>query len=113
MVAECCSHESGHTLGLSHQSKYDDGCHLTATYNEGTGSGETAWAPIMGNSYYRNMSGWNNGPTPYGCGSNQDNLSIITSQNGFGYRTGSTGAAGDWPLRLREWMIDSSIMPKD
>ena len=87
MVAECCSHESGHTLGLSHQSKYDDGCHLTATYNEGTGSGETAWAPIMGNSYYRNMSGWNNGPTPYGCGSNQDNLSIITSQNGFGYRT--------------------------
>ena len=33
--------------------------------------------------------------------------------HGFGYRTGSTGAAGDWPLRLREWMIDSSIMPKD
>ncbi len=86
MVAECCSHESGHTLGLSHQSKYDDGCNLTATYNAGNGTGETAWAPIMGNSYYRNMSGWNNGPTPYGCGNNQDNLSIITSQNGFGYR---------------------------
>ena len=33
--------------------------------------------------------------------------------HGFGYRTGSTGGAGDWPLRLREWMIDSSIMPKD
>ena len=33
--------------------------------------------------------------------------------HGFGYRTGSTGAAGDWPLRLREWMIDSSIVPKD
>lgn len=87
MVAECCSHESGHTLGLSHQSKYDNGCNLTATYNEGAGSGETGWAPIMGNSYYRNMSGWNNGPTPYGCSNNQDNLSILTSQNGFGYRT--------------------------
>jgi hypothetical protein len=86
MVAECCSHESGHTLGLSHQSKYDGGCNLTATYNDGTGSGETGWAPIMGNSYYRNMSGWNNGPTPYGCSNMQDNLSIITSQNGFGYR---------------------------
>ena len=86
MVAECCSHESGHTLGLSHQSKYDNGCNLTATYNDGTGSGETGWAPIMGNSYYRNMSGWNNGPTPYGCSNNQDNLSILTSQNGFGYR---------------------------
>lgn len=86
MVAECCSHESGHTLGLSHQSRYDEGCHLSATYHDGTGSGETAWAPIMGNSYYRNMSGWSNGPTPYGCGSHQDNLSILTTQNGFGYR---------------------------
>lgn len=86
MVAECCAHESGHTLGLSHQSKYDDGCNLTAAYSDGTGTGETAWAPIMGNSYYRNMSGWNNGPTPYGCGNNQDNLSILTTQNGFGFR---------------------------
>lgn len=87
MVAECCSHESGHTVGLSHQSKYDGSCNLTATYNDGIGSGEVGWAPIMGNSYYRNMSGWNNGPTPYGCSSVQDNLSIITTQNGFTYRT--------------------------
>lgn len=85
-IAECCSHESGHTLGLSHQSTYNNSCQLTATYNEGQGTGESGWAPIMGNSYYRNMSGWNNGPTPYGCGNIQDNLSIITSQNGFGYR---------------------------
>jgi hypothetical protein len=91
MVAECCAHESGHTLGLAHQSKYDDGCHLTATYNGGNGTGETAWAPIMGNSYYRNMSGWSNGPTPYGCSTSQDNLSIITSRNGFGYRTDDHG----------------------
>lgn len=85
-IAECCSHESGHTLGLSHQAKYDGSCNLTATYNEGTGTGEPSWAPIMGNSYYRNMSGWNNGPTPYGCSNMQDNLSIITTQNGFSYR---------------------------
>lgn len=86
MVAECCSHESGHTVGLSHQSKYDGSCNLTAAYNDGVGSGEVGWAPIMGNSYYRNMSGWNNGPTPYGCAAVQDNLSIITTQNGFTYR---------------------------
>jgi len=85
-VAECCSHESGHSLGLSHQSKYDAICNLTAKYNDGVGEGEIAWAPIMGNSYYRNMSGWNNGPTPYGCSNIQDNLSIIATQNGFGYR---------------------------
>ena len=71
---------------MSHQSSYDAGCNLTATYNIGAGSGETSWAPVMGNSYYRNMTGWNDGPTPYGCNNTQDNLTIITSQNGFTYR---------------------------
>jgi hypothetical protein len=86
IVAECCSHESGHTLGLSHQAKYDGSCALITTYNEGTGSGQIGWAPVMGNSYYKNVSGWNNGPTPNGCTADQDNLSIITSRNGFTYR---------------------------
>ena len=86
MVAECCTHESGHTVGLSHQAKYDSNCNLLATYNLGAGSGETGWAPVMGNSYYENFSGWYNGPTPYGCAADQDALSIITSQNGFTYR---------------------------
>ncbi len=85
-IAECCSHESGHTVGLSHQSSYDASCNLTETYNSGVGTGETGWAPVMGNSYYRNMTGWNDGPTPYGCANTQDNLTIITSQNGFTYR---------------------------
>ncbi len=86
LIAECCSHESGHTLGLSHQAKYSGTCTLLATYNDGIGSGETGWAPVMGNSYYKNFSGWNNGPTPSGCTADQDNLSIITSLNGFTYR---------------------------
>lgn len=87
MIAECCTHESGHTLGLSHQAKYSGTCTLVSTYNDGNGTGETSWAPVMGNSYYRNLSGWNNGPTPTGCTSDQDNLSIITGRNGFSYRT--------------------------
>ncbi len=87
LIAECCSHESGHTVGLSHQAKYSGTCTLISTYNEGDGIGETSWAPVMGNSYYRNLSGWNNGPTPSGCTADQDNLSIITSRNGFTYRT--------------------------
>jgi hypothetical protein len=85
-IAECVSHESGHTLGLAHQSSYDNNCNLTETYNTGTGSGETSWAPVMGNSYGKNMTGWNDGPTPYGCTNTQDNLSIITTGNGFGFR---------------------------
>lgn len=90
MVGECCSHESGHTLGLSHQSKYNPGDCSTPfeEYNSGNSSGgEQGWAPIMGNSYYKNLSSWNQGPTPYGCTNVQDNLSIITTQNGFTYRT--------------------------
>ena len=85
-VAECVTHESGHTVGLSHQSKYDAGCVLVETYCTGNGTGEISWAPVMGNSYYKNMTGWNNGPTPVGCANTQDNLTIITSQNGFTYR---------------------------
>jgi hypothetical protein len=85
-IAECCTHESGHTLGLSHQAKYNGSCTLVSTYNDGIGSGETGWAPVMGNSYSKNFSGWNNGPTPSGCTADQDNLSIITSINGFTYR---------------------------
>lgn len=90
-VAECCTHESGHTLGLSHQAKYNGSCTLIATYNDGIGSGEIGWAPVMGNSYGKNLSGWNNGPTPNGCTADQDNLSIITSRNGFSYRTDDFG----------------------
>jgi hypothetical protein len=88
MVGECCSHESGHTVGLSHQSKYGSDCTTPIEqYNSGsTTGGEIGWAPIMGNSYYRNMSNWNNGPTPYGCTAVQDNLTIIATQNGFSYR---------------------------
>lgn len=85
-IAECITHETGHTIGLSHQSTYNESCELTETYAMGTGTGETSWAPVMGNSYYRNMTGWNDGPTPYGCSLVQDNLTIITSYNGFGYR---------------------------
>jgi hypothetical protein len=88
MIGECCSHEIGHTLGLDHQSKYDglDCLNPIEFYSNGAGTGQAAWSPIMGNSYYRNMTTWNNGPMPTGCTDLQDNLTIITTQNGFGYR---------------------------
>jgi hypothetical protein len=87
-VAESISHETGHTVGLSHQSKYSEtNCNTPIEqYNTGYGSGETGWAPIMGFSLNRNFSNWNDGPTPYGCTITQDNLTTITTTNGFDYR---------------------------
>lgn len=31
--------------------------------------------------------------------------------HGFGYRPGTTTAAGDWPLRFQEWLRDSGFLP--
>ena len=87
-IAECCTHEAGHTLGLAHQSSYDGNCNYLAEYNAGSGNvgDQTSWAPVMGNSYTRNMTGWNDGPTPYDCSYLQDNLTTIVTGNGFTYR---------------------------
>ena len=85
-VAEAVSHESGHTLGLYHQSSYTTTCTLNSAYHTGIGAGETSWGPIMGNVASRNATQWSFGPTPNGCSYLQDNLSVITTTNGFGYR---------------------------
>ena len=80
-IAEAGAHELGHTLGLSHQSSYS-GTTLLNAYNYGTGSGETAWAPIMGCAYYRNLSTWHNGATSNGPSATQDELAIINAKLG-------------------------------
>lgn len=86
-IAEAASHEAGHTLGLFHQSNYDANCNLVSQYHYGTGSGEIGWAPIMGVGYYKNFTLWNNGPNPYGCTSYQNDLTVITTGNGFTFRS--------------------------
>jgi hypothetical protein len=85
-VAETISHESGHTMGLSHQANFASTCTLVSSYHTGAGSGITSWGPIMGNAASRTLTQWNFGPTPNGCSIKQDNLDIITTKNGFGYR---------------------------
>jgi hypothetical protein len=103
-IAEAAAHEAGHTLGLQHQSIHNAGCTpnadgttLVSTYNYGSGptlaeGSEIGWAPIMGVGYYRNMSVWHTGTTPWDCSNPQDDLSIITStlspsNPAEGYRT--------------------------
>lgn len=86
-ISEATSHEAGHTLGLYHQARYDASCNKISDYHSGAGTGEIGWAPIMGVGYYQNMTLWNNGPNSYGCTNYQSDLSIITTSNGFTYRT--------------------------
>jgi hypothetical protein len=90
-IAEAAAHEVGHTLGLRHQSKYDNFCNKTSEYNSGTGSGEIGWAPIMGVGYSRNFTLWNSGANPLGCSNIQNDLEVITTSNGFTYRTDDYG----------------------
>lgn len=80
-VAEAVSHEAGHLFGLEHQATWSGG-KLVAEYNSGT----SAWAPIMGVSYYADRTTWSKGPTSDSVTSSQDDLSILaSSMNGFGY----------------------------
>jgi len=73
---EAISHEAGHTLGLNHQTKYDDNCNFVADYNPG-GNGE---APIMGVSYYQPVGKWWVGTAYSGCNTIQDDAKLIANK---------------------------------
>ena len=92
-IAEATSHEAGHTLGLYHQATYDANCVKISDYNYGQGTGEIGWAPIMGVGYYQNFTLWNNGPNSFGCNSIQSDLDVLTTTNGFSYRTDDHSSA--------------------
>lgn len=86
-VAEAISHEAGHTLGLQHQSVYDQTCVKQKEYSEGQGTGEIGWAPIMGSGYSRNLTTWHYGQNAEGCDVMQDDIAIIASYiNDGGFR---------------------------
>jgi hypothetical protein len=85
-TAEAISHEVGHSLGLNHDGRNSP----VEGYYGGQGTGDTGWAPIMGVGYYQNLTQWSKGE--YGAANNlEDDLQIITTRNGFGYRVDDAG----------------------
>jgi hypothetical protein len=90
-IAACASHQIGHTLGLQHQSVYDNQCHKL-TECEGSIPGLSGWAPIMGIGLYQPCTTWQKGPSTVGCGTIQDDLAVIAgSPNNFGFRRDDYG----------------------
>ncbi|HLA52478.1 MAG TPA: hypothetical protein VK618_04205 [Flavitalea sp.] len=91
-VAEAASHEIGHTLGLQHQSTYDQNCQLVNEYAEGKGEGEIGWAPIMGVGYYKNQTTWHTGPSIIACNDIQNDIDIVANgMNEIGLRPDEYG----------------------
>jgi len=85
-AAEVVSHEIGHTLGMGHDGRTTP----TEGYFGGHGSGATGWAPIMGVGYYQPVVQWSKGE--YTSANNTENdLVMITSKPGAGYRVDDTG----------------------
>jgi hypothetical protein len=83
-IAEAVSHEVGHAVGLHHDGTGSE------EYYGGHGSGATGWAPIMGTGYYKELVQWGTNEYP-GADNPEDDLAIIVSGNGFGYRSDDYG----------------------
>jgi len=66
-IAEACAHENGHAVGLHHQ-----GITGGTAYYQGQGD----WAPIMGTSYYKDVTQWAKGEYA-GANNTEDALRII------------------------------------
>ena len=92
-LGETISHEVGHALRLSH-----DGLG-GVTYYPGHGSGNTSWGSIMGAPFNERITHWDQGEyfgaNNIGGGANYSNgfndLDVITTRNGFGYRADDHG----------------------
>ena len=92
-LALTVSHEVGHMVGLSH-----DGDSANEYYPGHNGTTPTTeWGAIMGAPFGVNVTTWSNGDY-FDSSNSQDDLHIITTQNGFDYRDDDYGDfMGHWP----------------
>ncbi|ALJ01042.1 T9SS type A sorting domain-containing protein [Rufibacter tibetensis] len=81
-AGEAGSHEAGHTFRLGHDGRTSP----AETYFYG----QNNWAPIMGVGYSRQVVQWSQGEYPY-ANNRENDLSIITTMNGFSYRQDDHG----------------------
>ena len=100
-IAEAASHESGHTLGLLH-----DGTTTGASYYSGHGTGETGWAPIMGNGYTRNLTQWSRGEYP-NANNTEDDYAVMNA-NGLSIRPDDHSDGPAWPRPVADGTLSAT-----
>ncbi|PWT74163.1 MAG: hypothetical protein C5B59_11745 [Bacteroidetes bacterium] len=87
-IAAVASHEIGHSLGLQHQSVYDENGSKLSEFNGGSLNRLTGWAPIMGANLYSACTAWITGHSGINRDSLQSDVTLIAGAwNGFGFRS--------------------------
>ena len=81
-AATTVSHEVGHTLELRHDGR--------TVPEETYYRGHANWGPIMGGAFGKAVDQWSKGEYA-NANRKEDDLAIITSRNGFGYRNDDHG----------------------
>ncbi len=93
-AAMTASHEIGHSLGLDHDGLVDsnptDTINDAKSYASGYGTGDTSWGSLMGAPFGKSLTQWSKGEYQY-ANNQEDDLAIITTDNGFGYRIDDYG----------------------
>ncbi|QDU82036.1 Calx-beta domain protein [Polystyrenella longa] len=79
VAAMTISHEVGHALGLEH-----DGTSDLEYYPGHGGTGATSWGPLMGAPFRTQVTQWSKGEY-FDSSNGEDDLTVITTENGFGY----------------------------
>jgi hypothetical protein len=102
-AAMTASHEVGHSLGLDHDGQLDSNPNDTVNdakgYSDGFGTGDTSWGPLMGAPFGKSLTQWSKGEYQY-ANNREDDLAIITTNNGFGYRVDDYGNSINASTRL-------------
>lgn len=86
-ISRATTHEIGHQFGLFHNSVFPtsgDTCIPSSTYYNGAGSGNFAWAPIMGNNFTKPVTLWYTGKTPTNCAPGGNCACTLNSLNMLG-----------------------------